>query len=470
MSRARRVFVIGLDSLEPSLVFDRWRSDLPNLSRLMGSGSAVRLESCVPAVTVPAWASMTTGRDPGELGLYDFFNRVNHNYEPGPLIDSRAVTEPQLWDILSEAGKQVVVIGVPPTFPVRAVNGTLVGCFFSSGAERGYTYPDGVAGEITRLVGRYHFDVSNYLTEDKDTLLREIYDVTDQHFRVVRHFLTSRPWDFFMFVEVGPDRLHHGFWRYHDPAHPKYEAGSRFQAAVFDYYRYLDTQVGTVLELLDDDTVVLVVSDHGAQRMEGAILINEWLLREGYLVLTRYPEQQTRFFECEVDWARTTAWAVGGYYGRIHVNVKGRNPEGLVPETRLDGVLDELAAKISRIPGPGGRKFGTRVYFPNRIYRRVRGFPPDLIVYFDDLAWRCNAKLGSGHDALHKTDRFLPLDDANHAQHGICILHDPRSGAGLRAPRGITLLDIAPTILALLGVPVPEDMGGAVIWESPNCP
>jgi predicted AlkP superfamily phosphohydrolase/phosphomutase len=465
VSRARRVLVIGLDGLEPSLVFDRWRADLPNLSHLMGSGSAERLESCVPAVTVPAWASMTTGRDPGELGLYDFFNRVNHNYEPGPLIDSRAVTEPQLWDLLSEAGRQVVVIGVPPTFPVRAVNGTLVGCFFSSGAERGYAYPNAVADEIARLVGRYRFDVSNYLTEDKDTLLREIYDVTDQHFRVVRHFLTSRPWDFFMFVEVGPDRLHHGFWRHHDPAHPKHEAGSRFQSAVYDYYRHLDAQVGTVLELLDDDVVVLVVSDHGAQRMEGAILINEWLLQEGYLVMARYPEKRTRFFDCEVDWARTTAWAVGGYYGRVHVNVDGRNPAGLVPATHVDRILDELAFKISRIPGPNGRRFATRVYRPEQIYGRVRGFPPDLIVYFDDLAWRCNAELGSGTGALYKTDKFPAPDDANHAQHGICILYDPSSGAGRRVPEGVALLDVAPTVLALLGVRVPGDMRGAVIWE-----
>lgn len=116
--RIQRCAVIGLDCCEPSLVFDRWHHDLPNLRRLMESGLHGNLESCLPPITVPAWTCMTTGKDPGTLGIYGFRNRRDYSYNGLSTATSLDVREPHLWDLLSRAGKKTIAVGVPQTFPI----------------------------------------------------------------------------------------------------------------------------------------------------------------------------------------------------------------------------------------------------------------------------------------------------------------------------------------------------------------
>src|SRR5205085_312888 len=94
------------------------------------------------------------------------------------------------------------------------------------------------------------------------------------------------PWDYFMLVEMGPDRLHHVFWHRFDPQHPKYEPGNKFETAFRDYYRFLDREVGELLEALPDDCITILMSDHGARRMVGGVCFNDWLAKEGYLTLS----------------------------------------------------------------------------------------------------------------------------------------------------------------------------------------
>src|SRR5438270_9534660 len=148
--------------------------------------------------------------------------------------------------------------------------------------------------------------------------------MTEQRFAVARHLLATRPWDFFMMVEIGVDRIHHAFWRWLDETHPKFEASHRYTDVIRTYYHYLDDQIGELVEGLDDETTVFVVSDHGAQSMEGAVCINEWLLREGYLTLKEQPTGITPSSKAAVDWTRTVAWGEGGYYCRLCLNVEGR--------------------------------------------------------------------------------------------------------------------------------------------------
>jgi len=163
--------------------------------------------------------------------------------------------------------------------------------------------------------------------------------------------MKEKPWDLLMAVEIGVDRLHHGFWKYHDAAHPKHEPGNRFVNSIRDYYVWLDNQIGTLLELVDGDTSVMVFSDHGAQKMDGGIAINEWLINEGYLVLEEKPNGIVPLEKVKVNWAKTRAWGSGGYYGRIFLNVQGREPQGIIPpseygtrrrEPRADGDIHLL--------------------------------------------------------------------------------------------------------------------------------
>jgi predicted AlkP superfamily phosphohydrolase/phosphomutase len=289
--------------------------------------------------------------------------------------------------------------------------------------------------------------------------------MTEKRFIVLKHLLKNKPWDFFMFVEMGVDRIQHGLWKYSDPSHPKYEPGSRYESAIKDYYRYIDRELGEMLPALDDDTVVLVVSDHGAQKMDGGICINEWLRREGYLVLKDKPVREGNrpipFEKVEVDWEKTTAWGAGGYYARIFLNVKGREPEGRVAKSDYEKVRDELVQALQAIPDDHGRPIDSICYRPETIYKEVRNIPPDLIVYLGGLKWRA---VGSfGFDSIYTFENDTGPDDANHAQDGMIIYYDPKQNLGGRRLGGLHLMDFAPTVLQLMGQPIPEDMQGRVI-------
>jgi predicted AlkP superfamily phosphohydrolase/phosphomutase len=455
-----KVAVIGLDCAAPALVFERWRDELPNLKRLMDAGTWGPLRSVDPPITVPAWTCMMSGRDPGELGIYGFRNRADYRYDSLTVADSRAVHVDRVWDHLGRAGRHVIVVGVPQTSPPVTVNGELVSCFLTADTRTDpYTHPTELRSEIERLVGAYRVDVQNFRSDDRDRILAEIYAMTEQRFAVCRHLLDTRPWDFFMLVEIGLDRMHHAFWRFLDPAHPQHEPGHRYRDVIRAYYAYLDEEIGELLERFDGDTTVLVVSDHGARPMEGAICVNEWLVEQGYLVLREPPTGLTPLRNASVDWGRTRAWGEGGYYCRLCLNVHGREPEGLVEPEEYDAVRDELVAALERLPGPDGQPIGTRAFRPEELWREQRGIPPDLIVYFGDLGWRSNGSLGHGR---HWTfDNDTGPDDANHDRDGICII----AGAGVPAERreDLAIGDIAPTILSLAGVDGAAGMPGRAL-------
>ncbi len=454
----KKVFVIGLDCAEPTLVFERWREHLPNLRQLMDRGVYGELTSTIPAITVPAWASMLSSKDPGQLGFYGFRNRADHSYERMSIATSRAVKADRVWDVLSRVGKQVVVAGVPQTFPVSPVNGCMISSFLTPSTLSRYTYPENLKDEIAGLLDdEYMLDVHQFRTENKDHLLEQIYKMADQHHKLILHLMTAKPWDFFMHVDMGVDRMHHAFWKFFDECHPLYEAGNRYQDAIRDYYVHIDRQIGERLALLDDDTAVLVVSDHGGQPMMGGICFNEWLKQEGYLSLEYQPEGVVPLEKCEVDWDRTLAWGSGGYYARLFLNVKGREPNGVVEPEDYERVRDELARRIEAIADPDGNCIGSVAHKPEVIYREVNNIAPDLIVYFGDLRWRSVGSLGL--DRIHTFENDTGPDDANHAQNGLYIYYDPkRQGAGLGARQH--LMDVAPTILDLIGVPVPAEMRG----------
>ncbi len=448
-----KVFVIGLDCAEPSLVFDRYASDLPNLSRLATAGRHGTLETTIPAITVPAWSAMFSGRDPGELGFYGFRNRSDYSYDKMSIATGAAVKEPRVWDIASDAGKRVAVVGVPQTFPVRPVNGLLVSGFLTPSTRSQYTWPVELADEIRETVEDYAVDVHQFRTDRKEYLLSQIQEMTERRCSLVKHLLASKSWDLFVWVEIGVDRIHHGFWKYCDPDHPKFDPGNPYENVMHDYYVYLDGQIGEMLDLLPQGTSVLVLSDHGGQPMMGGFCINEWLIRRGYLVLKEQPEGISRIEDCAVDWEHTLAWASGGYYARVFLNVEGREPQGIVPAKDYERVREELATELEATTDHQGSPLGTRAFRPEDIYRQVRNIPPDLIVYLGNLAWR---SVGSvGHGTVHVFENDTGPDDANHAQNGLYIATggDTPSRSAARTWRAV-----APSILSSLGMTPPEWM------------
>ena len=199
------------------------------------------------------------------------------------------------------------------------------------------------------------------------------------------------------------------------------------------------------------------MSDHGARRLVGGVCFNEWLAREGYLRFEQEPDGPTPIAQAKIDWPRTMAWGDGGYYGRLFVNMKGREPGGVVEPSRYEELRDELIEKLEAMPGPDGGTLGTRVFKPQDVYPEVRGVAPDLIVYFGELEWRSVGQVGTGQIFTYEND--TGPDGANHDRTGIFAMAGaPGQPVGRR--NGMRLIDVGPSILSLYGVGLPEGTQG----------
>jgi predicted AlkP superfamily phosphohydrolase/phosphomutase len=455
MSVHDRVLVIGLDCAAPEFIFRHPDYDLPNIHALMNRGAWGTLRSCDPPITVPAWSCMTSGRNPGALGIYGFRNRRSYeSYSDVVIATSRAVKEPRLWDILGDAGKKVCVVGVPQTFPVSAVNGCLVSGLLTPDQNSECTYPPELRDELIGELGEIQFDVADFRTEDKENLFERIKVFMANRFAVSKYLMKHTPWDFFMMVEMGLDRLHHAFWRYGDPLHPKFEQDNPFRWCLKEYYELMDRHIGELLVCTGEQCRVLVVSDHGAKAMHGGIRINQWLIGQGYLTLMHEPSGPQPFSADNVDWSRTTAWGDGGYYGRIFLNVEGREPQGIVKSAEVNELKARLRRELEAMSGPDGAHLATKVHVPSELYDEVRGIAPDLLVYFGDLHWRSLGEVGA--ESVYAETNDTGPDDANHAMEGIVVL----SEGGGHELNGASLYDIAPTVLDWMGVKLPNEMNG----------
>jgi predicted AlkP superfamily phosphohydrolase/phosphomutase len=197
--------------------------------------------------------------------------------------------------------------------------------------------------------------------------------------------------------------------------------------------------------------------------MDGGFCLNQWLYREGYLVFKEElpTDGLVTFEKMTVDWEKTTAWGAGGYYGRLWLNVQGREPHGLIPKADYEKVRAEISQKLESMADHQGQPLNTTCYKPEDIYREVRNVPSDLLIYFGNLHWRSVGSLG--HQDIYTFENDTGPDDANHAQDGMIIYYDPKQDLNGKHLSGLQLMDIAPTVLQLLGQPVPDDMQGKVI-------
>src|SRR5579863_3494970 len=451
-----KILVLGLDCAAPDVIFGDER--LLNIRRLMDEGLYGKLQSVVPPITVPAWMCMSTSQDPGSLGIYGFRNRMDHSYEKLGFANSNSIKSHAMWDHLAREGKKSIIVGVPPNFPPRRINGISVGCFLTPDTTKDdFTYPTSIKAKITELVGEYPVDVKNFRTDRKDWLRDEIFSMSRKQWEVIRWLIREQEWDYFQFVDIGLDRVHHGFWNYFDKQHVQYEAGNPYESVIPDYYKWLDDQIGSVIEMLDSDTVLLLVSDHGAQRLDGGFAVNEWLIKEGLLVLNEYPKEVVPFNKLNVNWAKTKVWSEGGYYARVFFNVQGREPQGVIPQDQYESFRNEMKAKFEALPDDKGQPMKSLVFKPNEIYRKMRNVAPDLIVHFGGLYWRSIGTVG--YPSLYVQENDTGPDACNHAQYGMFILSSPN--CPLSGPyEGARLLDIAPTLLDLAGYEIPDSMQG----------
>lgn len=464
------VVVLGLDSVPPEILFDRFLPQMPHLRKLLSRSRYGALRTCEPPITVPAWAVMFSGMDPGSLGVYGFRHR-----RPGTYFDQYTPTPSTLqgatiWDLLSRKGRRVAVLGMPPGYPPPPVNGVYVSDFLTPDDAPDPVYPASLKPDLERLAGGpLVFDVE-FRHDAREKLFDELLAMTRQRWAIAREVYRRGPWDLFALHDIGPDRFHHAFWKYFDPTHPRHDPHGPFQGIGERYYAALDQEIGTFLEIVAPESCVLVASDHGSKPMDGCFCINEWLLERGLLRLKGpRPAAGTPLEKCIVDWKKTSVWGAGGYYARLFFNLKDREPQGRLKPSDVPELESRLWRELSEVRRPDGHPLGVRVTRPRDAYRSVRGDAPDLMAYFGDLAWRSAGTVGHGRLFLSEND--TGPDDAVHGWDGIYALADPRRtypSQGVRAGQE-AILDVAPTLLKLLGETPPSFMQGKVIetWVSP---
>ncbi|MDE1819676.1 MAG: alkaline phosphatase family protein [Euryarchaeota archaeon] len=457
------VVVLGLDSVPPELLFQRFLPHMPNVRGLLARALYGPLRTCEPPITVPAWAVFFSGVDPGTLGVYGFRHRragtYFDQYTPTP---STLQTAP-IWDLLSRKGRRVAVLGMPPGYPPPAVNGVYVSDFLTPDNAPDSIYPSSLRPELERVAGGpLVFDVE-FRHDAREKLFEELLAMTRQRWAIAREVYARGPWDLFALHDIGPDRFHHAFWKYFDPTHPRHDKAGPFLDIGERYYAELDKEIGGFLRQVGPESSVLVASDHGSKAMDGCFCINEWLMQQGLLRLKgNAPPAGSPLEKCEINWKKTSVWGAGGYYARLFFNVKGREPEGSLKGSEVAKMTQRLEQELSRVKRPDGQPLGVRVVRPETSYRQVRGDPPDLMVYFGDLAWRSAGTVGHGKLFLEEND--TGPDDAVHGWDGLYALVDPRrSPAAGQGGAREDILNVAPTLLRLLGETPPSYMQGQPI-------
>lgn len=453
----RRLLILGLDAVPPQFLFDRMRPVMPNVRRLLEQGTSAPLRTTDPPITVPAWPVMFSGMDPGSIGFYGFRHRVKGTYFQTYVPASNLLPHPSLWTLLSQRGRRVAVIGMPPGYPPPTVNGVYISDFLTPAGRPDYIYPPSLRADLEAKHGPYRFDVT-FRAEERVQLYKDIVEMTRQRFAIAEELYQREPWDVFAIHEIGTDRLHHAYWKYFDPAHPAHVPGNPFAHVAEEYYAIVDEAIGRLLRHAGPETYVLVVSDHGSMPMDGCFCINQWLQEQGYLALRRPAAPGTPLEKTEVDWSKTRIWGAGGYYARLFFNVRGREPQGIVEPAAVDGLRAELVQRLSTLRGPSGQPLPVRVLDPKVIYREARGDPPDLMVYFDELRWRSAGTMG--YPSVYLKENDTGPDDAVHSFEGVFVLYDPQRPVPARRLGTQKIIDVMPTVLRLLGEEVPAHVQG----------
>ena len=517
--------MIGLDGATFDLI-QPWASQghLPNMARLFRAGAWAPLESVLHPFTAQAWTSMVTGANQGKHRIFDFWERDFSAYG-FRLTNASYRALPALWTLLSQAGRRVIVLNVPMTYPPEKVNGVLVSGWDTPGMGAAFTYPLALKAELATLAGGQPYvivpDDWKYSTAQRgDMVLAELLREIDVRFAVAANLMAREPWDLTFFVVSALDGAAHFLWKYHDPSHPLFDPAVTAQMfgedPLLQVYRRADQRLGEFLATLPADVHVLVVSDHGEGALEDTeIHLNLWLAQRGLLTLRSpgshrpagaalkalaarlvdrgkralygrvsfstlsrlrhlWPDKlrttlgEESFFP-GIDWAHTLAYSEE-VRGNIWINLKGRDPQGIVtPGAEVEALTARIISELQDLADPvTGRRL------VRRVWRREERFSgpfserlPDLLVEaeYPDL-FRPRGAYHGREPVRHLTVEEMSRRRITgcHRATGIFYAQGPAVQPG-QALAPASILDVAPTALYLLDEPIPDWMVGRVLPE-----
>ncbi len=504
-----RVMVIGLDGagfdiIDPLIAAGR----LPVLAQLTAAGATAVLESPVPPMSPIAWPAFYTGVGPGKHGVFGFTEFIPATYQE-VLVSSHSVRVAPFWHILGERDKRTIVMNLPMTFPPAPLEGAMVTGVLTPHSESRCTYPDGLRAELEGAVGALIPDptVRALRRAPRNSVLERLQASVDLRTRAALHVMASERWDLCIAVFYTTDVVQHAFLGDAAPA-PGSVRELRGDAGhiIEEHYRQVDEAIGRLLEHVGDGCTVFVMSDHGVTVKREWLCVSEWLAQCGLLTWSRWPGggshrfamrrktvgrtlaglrlsalakllprrlleaqiplprwSQLRLSRRGVNWRRSRAFVDPSMRDGIRINLKGREGQGAVePGAEYEAVRAEIADGLLGLTDP---ETGAPVF--ERVYRREELYSGDYVERAPDLILAAHGQQVRPTWESNRGQLFKPArgpDGAEHTCDGILIAAGP--GIPHSAERGrVAIVDLAPTILYLLGAPIPENLDGRVLTE-----
>ncbi len=481
---------------------------MPNFARAFEKGTWGDLRSTIPPTTPPAWATTVTGKNPGKHGIFDF--RESFLYNPRrPIISSRSIRAVKLWHILNHHGKKAGVMNVPITYPPEEVDGFMISGMMTPSPDHDYTHPLGLKDEIKRAVGDYvvNIDIPQYDVEILRDALKFFEDMKycfNKRRDAFFYLLENKEWDFFMPVFIVTDRIGHLFWKYLSEESKFYNSknGPRIREEIRECYRMVDDMFGALMDKLDDDTTLFVMSDHGFGYTYKWINVNRWLKDIGILNLqANVSWKKSLFFtimhwndspivkalipdfiqstvrgkirrgrgtlktdvDSTIDWSKTKAFFASIPTQGIFINVNKSGVDGIVnPGREYNELREFIKEKLYEIKDPDtGEPVVQKVMFREEIYTGPEmDLAPDILFISHDYGYLGRQLFG----AKKWIETSENLANGFHRMNGVFMALGKHVREGYKV-EGAGLEDIAPTILHTMGFPVPDDMDGKVLTD-----
>jgi predicted AlkP superfamily phosphohydrolase/phosphomutase len=500
-----RVLVVGIDGATFDLILP-WAEagDLPNLAQMIDAGVHGLLESTIPPVTAPAWTTFATGVNPGKHSVFDFIRPIGGEFD---LVNATSIQAPTLWQILSEAGRKVGTMNVPVTYPPQPVNGFEIGGMLSP-VNSEFTYPTDLLVQYEGKLKPYRIAPHvQYKPGNESEFIADLLDLVERRGEYALQLMADYPYDFLMFHFQATDNVQHAFWKFVDPTHPDYDpqATARFGSGIKQIYQRIDSFIGQMRDRLGDDDTMIVMSDHGFGSLHYVVNMNLFLLERGLLRLKRgtWTRLKTNLFRAgltpasiwhliertglqnyvwqvskstrnkvvgrflsfaDVDWSRTLAYSIG-HVGQIYVNLRGREPEGIVEAgEHCASVRQQVIDALHQLRHPEtGQPLVDRVIPGDQVAHGPYAHrSPDLHVVMDGYRTICFPLFATDHRIV---TRQIRGDSGCHRLHGVLIAQGPEIHRGKKL-EDAHIIDLAPTILHLMGLPVLKDMDGRVLTEA----
>ncbi len=495
-----KLLILGLDGATFDLIRP-WTDagKLPNLARLIQNGVHTDLLSTLPPVTSPAWPSFMTGCNPGKHGVFDFIQPSGASYS---LVNSTQIKKPTMWQILSNMGYRVGVLNVPVTYPPQPINGFMITGILSP-KQGTICYPQDLISRHQPKLGAYRISPNvQYKPGNEEAYIKDIYDLIHAHGKWAVHLMQHEPVDVLMIHFIALDIMMHALWRLMDSSHPRHTP-SPYQNAIQGGYQLVDEYVGQMLDLLPPDAHVITMSDHGFGPLNRIVNLNNFLMEKGFLRLNRKPmtmlkalafrlglspaviyrlvekvglqniatkvSKNTRnqvlgkFLNYDnVDWGQTVAYSMG-HVGQIYLNMVGREPHGIVTQASYKRTRQDIVNALQELRDENGRSLISKIILREETYHGPYADKgPDIHLVLDDyniIAYPLFATNG------RIVTEQIRGDSGCHRREGIVIAHGPQFKQNVPLPISADIIDIAPTIFALLGEAVPEHMDGAVLVD-----